>query len=352
MNLSDSKKEEAVDLNDERFQHHINSMIELCGGTPGSFEAGLASQMIQTSLKFLRDKHDTGQLKLVTRALKEMRYAYRIFNDHMKNRCISIFGSARTPEHHPDYIAAKSFSRQIAKEGWMCITGAADGIMKAGHEGPTEGSSFGLSIKLPFESPSNSIMAGSPRLISFKYFFTRKLMFLSHSDAIAAFPGGLGTMDELFEVLTLIQTGKTNIIPVVLVEGEGGHFWVDWEKYVNAQLLGSGWISPEDRNFYYLAISPEDAIDHINQFYKCYHSSRYVQDDLIIRLKKPITDKHVEILNEKFKVLCLSGDIHKTEPYTEETDHLDLPRIAFTHTRKKYGLVRALIDTINKMNDE
>lgn len=337
----------SIDLNDERFAKPILEMVQLCGGTPGSLEADLISQMIQTSLKFLRDKHDTGQLKLVSRALKEMRYAYNIFNIHVKNRCVSIFGSARTPEKHPDYQAAKSFSFQMAKQGWMCITGAAEGIMKAGHEGPSEESSVGLSIKLPFESPSNSVMAGSPRLITFRYFFTRKLMFLSHSDAVAAFPGGVGTMDELFEVLTLMQTGKTNIIPVVLIEGKGGHYWTEWQEYINDHLLANGWISPEDQNFYYIAITPEDAIEHINLFYKNYHSSRYVRDDLILRLNISLTAAQLKILNDKFSVLCSNGDIHRCNPYPEESDHLDMPRIAFCHTRKKHGLIRALINTIN-----
>lgn len=346
--LSHGDQAPSIDLNDDHFINPINDMIKLCGGTPGTLEAELTTQMIQNSLKFLRDKHDTGQLKLVSRALKEMRYAYGIFNKHMNsNRCISIFGSARTPETHPDYLAAKAFSQQMAKLGWMCITGAAEGIMKAGHEGPSTESAFGLSIKLPFEAPINSIIAGNPRLINFRYFFTRKLMFLSHSDAVAAFPGGVGTMDELFEVLTLIQTGKSNIIPIVLVEGTGGHYWSEWKQYVNDHLLANGWICAEDQNFYHLAVSPEEAEQHISLFYKNYHSSRYVRDDLIIRLNKPLTDKQLASLNKKFPMIIQSGDIHRCDPYVEESDHLQLPRIAFTHTRKKYGFVRALIDELN-----
>lgn len=343
--LEESK--ESFDFNDEKFLYHIRELISLAGSKPESFEGELITQMIQNSLKFLRDKHDIWQLKLVTRALKEMRYAYGIFNKYSRDKSISIFGSARTPEDHPDYLAAKAFSHLIADHGWKCITGAADGIMKAGHEGATEENAFGLSIKLPFETPLNSIIAGNPRLITFRYFFTRKLMFLSHSDAVAAFPGGVGTMDELFEVLTLMQTGKTNIIPVVLLEGKNGQYWKEWERYLEEHLLANGWISPEDKSFYYIAGSPEDGMRHVKHFYNRYHSSRYVRDDLVIRITKPLTSEQIQLLNSKFGSLCKEGDIHAAEPYNEETDHLDLPRIAFTHTKKHFGIVRQLIDQIN-----
>lgn len=342
-----AEKMEEIDLNDEKFINPIKELIKLLGVDSESFDANLTLQMIQTSLKFLRDNHDISQLKLVTRALKEIRYAYSIFNKYSRSPCISIFGSARTPENHPDYQAAKEFSHIMASHDWSCITGAADGIMKAGHEGSSEEDAFGLSIKLPFETPLNSIIAGNPKLITFRYFFTRKLMFLSHSDAVAAFPGGFGTLDELFEVLTLMQTGKTNIIPLVLLEGHTGSYWKDWEKYVNEHLLENGWISPEDHKFYYMAASPEDAFSHIKHFYKVYHSNRYVKDDLVMRLKKPLNAKQIKELNSKFHLLCNEGDIHACGHYPEENDHLDLPRIAFKHTRKHFGLVRALIDQLN-----
>jgi uncharacterized protein (TIGR00730 family) len=319
----------------------------VCGGDPESFEGELVRQMVSTSLKLMVGKHDTGQIKLMNRALKEMRYAYRIFTQYNGKPNISIFGSARTPEDHPDYIAAKEFSRLIAKEGWRCITGAANGIMKAGLEGSEKEASFGLSIRLPFETVSNSVIEGDPKLITFRYFFTRKLMFLSHSNAVAAFPGGVGTLDELFEVLTLIQTGKTNIMPIVLVEGKGGVYWKNWEQYLKRHLLKNGWISPEDLNLYYIAKNPNDAVMHVLKFYKRYHSYRYVKDNLVIRTNEKLTADQLKILNREFTSLFKVGQGEFTDPLPEESDHLELPRIAFHHTRRDMGLVRMMIDRIN-----
>lgn len=337
------------DVNDESIVRGIENLIEQCGKSPESFEADLVKQMIQTSLRLMLEGHDTGQLKLITRALKEMRYAYNIFNLHKKeSRCISIFGSARTPEHHPDYLAAKSFGGEIARKGWMCITGAAEGIMKAGHEGSTPESGFGLSIRLPFETVSASLMEGDPKLIIFRYFFTRKLMFLSHSDAVAVFPGGFGTLDELFEVLTLIQTGKTAIIPIVLVEGVDGQYWRNWEDYLEKYIFANGWVSPEDKNFYYIAFSEQDAVQHVLKFYRRYHSSRYVKNLLVIRLLSPLSKTQVAALEKKFASLIQSGGMEISGPLPEENDFLELPRLIFYHNRKNYGLLREMIDAINE----
>jgi uncharacterized protein (TIGR00730 family) len=294
-----------------------------------------------------KDNLDMGQLKLLTRSFKEMRHAYRIFNEYQKGRCVSIFGSARTPPTHPDYQAAKAFSAAMAVKGWICMTGAADGIMRAGLEGAQKGSSFGLSIRLPFEETNHTLLAGDPKLINFRYFFTRKLMFLSHSDAIAAFPGGVGTQDELFEALTLMQTGRSNIVPLVLLEGAHEHYWQAWEHYLQNNLLANGFISAEDQNFYYRAPSVQEAVEHIQQFYHRYHSSRYVKDILVIRLLTPLTAHQIAFLNEEFRPLIKQGSIYATPPLPEEDDHLDLPRIAFEHNRKFFGLLRAMIDRIN-----
>lgn len=334
---------ESDPLNDK-----IEELISFYGADAHSFEADLVSQIIYGSLKMLKQDYDTGQIKLMTRAFKEMLYAYRIFNQYPGGRRISIFGSARTPEHHADYIAAKQFSSTMAKLDWVCITGAANGIMRAGLEGAERNASFGLSIRLPFESPSNSFIAGDPKLISFRYFFTRKLMFLSHSDAVAAFPGGVGTQDELFEVLTLMQTGKANIIPLVLIEGEGGSYWQSWNEYIQEHLLINGWISKEDLHLFYIAPTVQAAVDHIQRFYRRYRSSRYVKDTLVIRLATPLTDEQIALLNDQFAShLVKEGKIYATGPLPDETDHLELPRIAFEHNRSHFGMLRALIDQIN-----
>lgn len=337
----------SVDLNDQAILEKIQELIRSSGAPPDSFEASLITQMIQTSLRLIQDKHDSGQLKLITRSLKEMRYAYNIFNQYSGMSRVSIFGSARTPEDHPDYLAAKRFSSMMAEHGWMCMTGAADGIMKAGLEGTKAESSFGLSIRLPFETPS-SVIEGDPKLMIFRYFFTRKLMFVSHSHAVAVFPGGFGTMDELFEVLTLLQTGKAGIIPVVLMEGEHGEYWQHWRHYLHKHLLGTGWISADDEYLYYIAPSVEAGVKHIQKFYNRYHSSRYVKENFIIRLKSPLNEDQVAILNDRFSNLLHSGSIMPTKALPEEDDALELPRLILHHKRREVGLLRCLIDQINE----
>jgi uncharacterized protein (TIGR00730 family) len=335
------------DVNDEKVLQAIKNLINRCEGTAETFEGELVTQLIQTSLKLYAEKHDLGQLKLMNRTLKEMRHAYRVFNQYTGIKRVSIFGSARTPEDHPDYIEAKAFSSLMASQGWMCITGGANGIMKAAMEGSEREHSFGLSIRLPFESPANEVIAGDSKSIIFRYFFTRKLMFMSHSDAVAVFPGGYGTMDETFEVLTLLQTGKSNMIPVVLLEGKNANYWEHWERYAKEELLRHGWISLEDLHFYYKAPTIEDAMAYIQKFYKRYHSQRYVKNTLVLRLKEALTENQVNQLNEQFSSLLESGKMSMSPPFPEETDHLNLPRLVFVHNRRHYGLLRALINEIN-----
>lgn len=326
----------------------IDSLIRESGMDPAGFDGRLMRDLLGTSLKLIRDDRQTGELKLVTAAVKEIRHAYRVFARYRDALKISIFGSARTPPGHPDYLAAVEFSKMMAAKGWLCITGAGDGIMKAGHEGPGREASFGLSIRLPFETTANSIIAGDEKLINFRYFFTRKLMFVSQADAVACFPGGFGTQDEAFEILTLIQTGKSEMKPIVMVEGEHGDYWRHWENYIRRSLLDKGFISPEDRNLYYIAEDPADAVQHVCRFYRNYHSSRYVRDDYIIRLKAPLRPDDLEVLNTEFGMLVKEGRIVQRGPYEEEAgEHAHLPRIAFTHTRRAFGLVRTLIDRIN-----
>lgn len=337
---------DAIDTNESEMLENVDAFITNSGGDPTTYKGKLIAQIIQTALKLMSENHDLGQLKVISRSIKEMRYAYNIFDRYKDAPCISIFGSARTPENHPDYIAAKEFSAQMAKQGWMCMTGAANGIMKAGLEGPQNTLNFGLSILLPFESASNTIIEGDPKLIHFRFFFTRKLMFMSHSDALAAFPGGFGTLDELFEMLTLMQTGKANIVPIVLVEGAGGAYWERWKVYME-NIIAEHWISPEDTSFYYFAPNPEDAVQHILKFYSRYHSSRYVKDILVIRMRNPLNEEQAEILNRQFASLVAEGKMSLSGPLLGETDHLELPRLIFTHTRREFGKLRQLIDAIN-----
>jgi uncharacterized protein (TIGR00730 family) len=288
---------------------------------------------MQTALKLIPDGRDTGEIKLMTNALKEMRYAYRVFGRYKDPHKVTIFGSARTPEDHPDYTACVEFGRLMAEAGWMSITGAGMGIMQAGHVGPGRKSSFGVAIRLPFETTANQVIAGDEKLIQFRYFFTRKLMFLSQAEAIALFPGGFGTLDEAYEALTLVQTGKSTPMPIVCVEGAGNDYWKSWDAWVKAQLLSRGWISPEDPAIYYIAETPADAVRH-----------------LVIRLQRPLSPDDIARLADEFRILIRpGGEMTLRGPLDGESDHAGLTRLVFPHTRHKFGLVRSLIDRINDL---
>ena len=310
-------------------------------------------EAVESVAGLLTDGGDLGQLRLVRTALDEMRRTYRLFNKYRGVRKVSIFGSARTPSHHPDYLAARDFGRLMASHGWMAITGAGDGIMKAGHEGPSRESSFGLGIRLPFESRPNDIIQGDDKLVEFRYFFTRKLMFLSQSDAVAVFPGGFGTHDELFETLTLVQTGRSHIMPIVLVEGLDADgtsrgYWHDWQEFVRDELLRNGWISPEDMALFRIVQTPQEAVDEVLRFYRRYHSSRYVRDNLVIRLNAPLPSADLQRIAAEFRPLFASGTVEQREALSEERgEHGHLTRLVFHHTRRDFGMLRRLIDRLN-----
>jgi len=319
------------------------------GAIPGTPGTRLVAEMVRTAVKLLQDEADIAQLKLVNAAMKEMRHSYRVFNRWRGTRKVAIFGSARTPPLHPDYLAARRFSEEISQQGWMAITGAGEGIMKAGHEGPQRDGSFGLGIRLPFESTANEVIQGDAKHIVFRYFFTRKLMFLSHADAVAVFPGGFGTHDELFEALTLVQTGKSRIVPIVLVEGEAGSYWEGWSAFVEQRLLASRWISPEDPSLFHVATDVREAVAHIAAFYRRFHSYRYVGDRLVMRLTSPLTNEALASLEEEFAGLIAEGGMSQHGALPQEDDHRELHRLSFVHTRRQFGLVRELIDRVNEL---
>jgi len=343
----DQRPQRRIDEPD--FIARIDSLITDAGGSPTSYHGRLIRDLLQNSLKLIPDKRDSGELKLIAAAVKELRYAYRVFGQYPEAHKITIFGSARTPKEHPDYQATIEFSRLMADLGWMIITGAGGGIMEAGHVGPGKEKSFGVAIRLPFEQSTNDVIAGDSKLIHFRYFFTRKLMFVSQAEAVALFPGGFGTMDEGFELLTLIQTGKAAMVPIVCLEGKDQTYWEEFHAFVRKGLLSRKLISDEDLNLYKICHSAQEAVDVVTGFYRNYHSARYVKDDLIIRLKKPITAKAIEGLNADFGSLIREGGqaMHLRGPYEIEDDHKDLPRLVFSHNRRGFGLMRKLIDRIN-----
>ncbi|GIW74770.1 MAG: Rossman fold protein, TIGR00730 family [Phycisphaerales bacterium] len=329
----------------------IDELVEMVAPDHAEpFDRKLVAELVAAGLKLLPDGRNRGELKLLTAAFKELRYAYRVFGRYPDAHKVTIFGSARTPEDHPDFAACVDFSKRMAEAGWMVITGAGDGIMKAGHVGPGKAASFGVAIRLPFETTANTVIHGDEKLIHFRYFFTRKLMFLSQAEAVALFPGGFGTMDEAYETLTLVQTGKSGMIPIVMLEGQGGHYWDEFHAFVRNALLSRQMISEEDTSLYYHAKAPHDAVRHVLNFYRNYHSSRYVGDQLVIRVRRPLEPEQIDRLNEEFARLVKEGSIRQCGPLEQEDDHLDLPRIVFVHTRRDFGLVRRLIDRINELD--
>ena len=334
-------------LHDAEVADGLNALIAQVGGEPDSFDGQLVREMMTTALKLVRDGADTGELKLISRSLKELRYAMKVFRPYAGTQKISIFGSARTPEDHPTYQAAVDFSRLCSAAGWMVITGAGDGIMKAGHGGAGREGSFGVAIRLPFETTANEIIAGDGKLITFRYFFTRKLMFLSQCDAVALFAGGFGTHDEGFEVLTMIQTGKTPMIPLVMVDAPGDDYWRNWERYVHEELLDNGMIGAEDLNLFHITDSPAEAAQHVLDFYRNYHSQRFVKDRLAIRMRRRLTDAELDELNASFGMLVAEGRMEQSGPLEGEQSHLELPRLHFVSTRDQYGVLRRLIDRLN-----
>lgn len=310
--------------------------------------ADLYQDMLRTVCRLSRDGVDRGEAKLMHKAFAELRYAFKVFAPYGEIRKISIFGSARTPETHPDYQAAVEFGRLMADRGWMAITGAGDGIMKAGHEGPGREASFGVAIRLPFEQQTNDIIADDDKLVNFRYFFTRKLMFMKEASAVALFPGGFGTQDEGFEALTLIQTGKAPLQPIVMTEQPGGTYWLQWRSYVKSELLTAGMISPEDLSLFYITDDMQDAADHIATFYRGYHSMRFVEDQLILRLERSLEPSLIERLNDEFADILTAGRIEATEPLSHESDEFpDKPRIKMNFNRRSNGRLRQLIDVIN-----
>ncbi|MDB5328241.1 MAG: hypothetical protein JWM57_3810 [Phycisphaerales bacterium] len=323
------------------------ALMDAVGDLP---DGDIVNEMLATSLKLLRDRNTRADLKLINTSMKELRYSLKVFEPYKDTRKISIFGSARTPETAGDYVAAVDFGKRIVERGWMVITGAGGGIMAAGHGGAGAKPSFGLAIRLPFEQATNPFIADDPKLINFKYFFTRKLMFVRSSHAIAVFPGGFGTMDEGFEVLTLIQTGKAPPMPIVFVDHEGSTFWRDWEVYVKNQLLGSKLISPEDLHLYKLTQSVDEAMDEVTNFYRVFNSTRYVRDTLVMRLNKTPSKQQIEELNRRYRHILVKGDIELTEPLPQEKDEpslAHLPRLKMNFNRREHGIFRTMINYLN-----
>ena len=308
-------------------------------------------QINETAEKLRRDRPSLGDTKILSRALRELRYAFKVFAPYRSRRKVVIFGSARTPPDKPSFIAGVDLGRAMAEAGWMVVTGAGNGIMEAGHIGAGRENSMGLNIMLPFEQSSNSTIAGDPKLVTMKYFFTRKLMFVKECDAMVLLPGGFGTLDEGLEVLTLLQTGKRDIVPLVFMDAPGGDFWKPFLKFVQDKLLGDKMISPDDQSLFSYSDSVEDVVKELKTFYRVYHSMRYVKKYLSLRLHKPIGPELLAKIQTQFAGILSGGEFVAGKALPEEADEpnlIALPRLIFQFNRRSLAKLRQLIDLINK----
>ena len=325
----------------------IDEMLEIAGSDDENQR--IFHEMMVTVIKLVTDHAEIADLKLLNSTFKELRYSLKIFKDYRDVPKVSVFGSARTKPNDPGYIQAKLFSSEIAKKGWMVINGAGPGIMQAAAEGAGRDKAFGVNIRLPFEQKANPIMEADKKLINFKYFFTRKLFFLREAKAIVLLPGGFGTLDEGYESLTLVQTGKANPIPIVLLEGEGSNFWSEWEEFFYKNMIPRNLISREDVNLFLRTSKVQEAVNEVINFYKNYHSLRYVNGWVVLRLKK-VTDDMLKIANSEFKVMLESGRFEETEALPEEYNEpelIELPRIKFRFNQTSFSVLRLLINMLN-----
>ena len=332
---------------DPELKRRIQELIAYKGGghNPQAVE-----DIIDNALKMLTDVEDSGDVRVIQTAVRELRYAFKLFAPYADKRKVTIFGSARTQPAKVEYQQAVELGKKIVEAGFLVITGAGGGIMQAGHEGAGTDNSFGANIRLPWEQSANPVIQHDKKLVTFKYFFTRKLIFVRHSDAIALFPGGFGTMDEGYEALTLMQTGKSQLMPLVLVDRPGGTYWKTWDKHVREHLLREQLISPDDLNLYRITDDTNEAVRIITRFYRNFQSSRFVKDLFVIRLKHAPSESAIEAMNEDFADIITGPKIKVIEPTPEERaddDLVDLPRIGFGFNRKDYGRLRQMIDVLN-----
>ncbi len=338
-------------MNDPSTDAQIDQLVaDVVASTDGlTTNADLVREIIVSALKVVKDKTDRADVRMMNTAMKELRYSSLVFQPFTYTKKVAVYGSARTAKTDPNYAMAVELGRRLAEDhDYLVITGAGPGIMEAANKGAGTENSFGVNIRLPFENGANEYLAPG-KVINFKYFFTRKVQFVKESDAFALFPGGFGTLDEAFELLTLIQTGKSDIHPIVMVEAEGTGYWDAWETLCSV-LIEQGMIAQPDLNLYTVTTDIDTAVEEIVRFYRVYHSQRFVDGLLVLRLLTPVPDELLAELSDEFSDIIESGVIETipaTQHEVETDDHIDLPRIAFHFNRHGYGRLRALIDRLN-----
>ncbi len=335
------------DVEEAARQSAFNALFENHSLSPA--QARELDAMVGTLGDLARGGTAVGDLKIANAALGEMAEAFRVFRPYRHIRKVTMFGSARTKPEDPVYVLARNLAAKLAAADWMVVTGAGPGIMAAGLEGAGREHAFGVNIRLPNEGEANAFIAQDPKLVEMRYFFTRKLMLIKESHAYAILPGGFGTQDEAFELLTLLQTGKAEPAPVVMIETPGGTYWHAWLRFIQDEAIAAGWISPEDRSLFKVTNTMEEASEEVLGFYRNYHSCRWVGDLLVLRVQVEPSKAELADLNKRFADVVVRGSIRPTGPFPpERDDHPELPRLALRFDRWHYARLRRLIDAINE----
>lgn len=348
------KKKELIEISFQRTGNPIDKAIdELIELASPIHNPDIVREIIITALKAGREEEIKADLKLMNNTLKEMRFTSKIFGPYRNIRKVTVFGSARTKPDEPVYEMARLFGKKLADAGYMVITGGGPGIMQAVNEGAGPENSFGVTIRLPFEQKINPVLKNNPRLISYKYFFNRKIAFVKEASAVALFPGGFGTLDEAMETSMLLQTGKRYPLPLILIDEPGGTYWEKWLRFFEEELLSQNYITASDFCIFERVSSVDEAVKKINHFYHRYHSMRYVGNKLVIRITSSIDNEGIHILKEKYnRILMPNGDIYLSGPLPEEFDEpeiLHLPRLVLDFNRRNFVKLRCLIDDINNL---
>jgi uncharacterized protein (TIGR00730 family) len=328
----------------------LTTVLMEAGGVPGARETELVGEIVGTCVKLLRDRASIGDIKILNTAMKELRHAFKTFAQYRSVRKVSTFGSARIRMNDATYRLARDFAREMARANFMVITGAGGGVMRACQEGAGRARSFGVNIRLPFEQEANEFIERDHKLMTFKYFFTRKVLFIKEADAVVLFPGGFGTHDEAFESLTLVQTGKTDPMPVVFLDVQRGTYWKTWQRYVQDHLLRRHLISEEEMSLFLVTNEIDEAVREITTFYRIYHSMRIVGRKTVLRLTRSISAELLAKLNAQFADMLTRGAITQGCALPTEADEPEvaaLPRLVMNFNRASYGRLRQMIDMIN-----
>jgi hypothetical protein len=344
-------KRRRYELQQPELNQAVEDLVERAQEIYGKSDgAELVRQILVTGLRLLRDGAEPRDLKMLNSTLKELRHSLRVFRPYQSRRKVAVFGSARTEPDSPDWEQARVFAERIVEAGWMVITGAGGGIMAAAQGGAGREASFGVNIRLPFEQSANEVIDGDPKLINFRYFFTRKVTFVKEAHAIALFPGGFGTHDEAFEALTLIQTGKGEMLPVVFIDPPGGSYWREWREYVRLHMMSGGYINPADLDMFEVTDDLDVAIREILQFYSNYHSSRYLGDRLVLRVHRAPNGDELEALRAEFDDILTRGTIEVDKALPGEGgEAAHLPRVVLHANRAARGRLRHLINRLNAL---